>query len=82
MWHSVAQNQAFIRLNEQTVITMLDFFRAKNEEIWASTRIHFYPWYFTRHFAKESILSALEVERNSIRYLRVIRQHIIQGDKP
>ena len=78
MWHSISQERTFFRVNEQNVSQLLEFFKAKNEEVWATTRIHFYPWYFTRHFAAESILSATEVERNSIRYLRVIRRHIVQ----
>ncbi len=77
MWHSIAQNRSFVRLNEQNTSQILEFFKAKNEQVWAPTRIHFLPWYFTEHFTKETILSASEVERNSIRYLRVIRKHIV-----
>lgn len=77
MWHSIS---TFVmnQMNTASTSKLLAFMQAKNEVVWANTRIHFYPWYFTEHFAKESILSASEVEANSIRYLRVIRDHKIQ----
>lgn len=82
MWHSIAM-QGLFRLNEQKTLELLDFMRAKNEEVWASTRIHFFPGYFVEHFVNETILDASEVEREGIGYLRVINQlKIIPKDKP
>lgn len=77
MWHSIA-TMVMNRMNVQNTSKLLDFMMAKNDVIWADTRLHFYPWYFVEHFTKESILSATEVQDNSIRYLRVIRGHKVQ----
>lgn len=73
MWHSMSQMGGLRTVNEASISSLLNFIRAKNEEIWASTRWYFWPWDFTYHFARETILTATEVERMSVfGYLRVI----------
>jgi hypothetical protein len=73
MWHSIAIS-GNLRLNVFKTSELLDYMLIKNEEAWASTRNHFYPWYFKEHFIKESILNVGEVERKGIGYLRVITE--------
>jgi ATP-dependent protease ClpP protease subunit len=72
MWHSIAL-AGFMRINEMEANRLLLMMLVKNDEVWSNTRIHFLPWYFSEHFIAESVLSASELERTGIRYLRVIQ---------
>lgn len=80
MWHSIAM-QGMFKLNQFKASEIFNYMLAKNEEVWASTRIHFMPWYFVEHFKEETILDVSEVEREGIGYLRVIDKLTIT-DKP
>ena len=77
LWHSMLMQGSF-RLNEQSTSKVLTFMQVKNEEIWAATRIHFWPWYFTKHFVEETMLFASEVEKNGFGFLNVIQSYNYQ----
>lgn len=80
MWHSISTSGRFT-LNQFKTSELLSFMLAKNEEMWASTRIHFYPWYFVEHFKNETIIRASELEREGIGYLRVINDITVVKNK-
>lgn len=72
MWHSIAMIGR-MHINDAKAREMLSFFEIKNEEVWAKTRNHFWPWYFTKHFRAETKLDVSVVEKESFGYLKVIR---------
>ncbi len=71
MWHSIAM-QGLFRINVFNASELFNYMLAKNEEVWANTRIHFLPWYFVEHFKNETVLNVSEIEQEGIAYLRVI----------
>lgn len=73
MWHSILVGGR-MRLNVYSTSKLLKFMIAKNEEVWANTRIHFWPWYFIENFELERLIPAVEVESEGIGYLRVINK--------
>ena len=77
MWHSIAQS-VNKRLNVFSAQDLADKFNSLNKIYWHNTRLHFYPWYFNKHFKQESVLTVTEVQANSFMYLKVIREHIVQ----
>jgi len=77
MWHSLAHGYAG-KMNEQIASKLLQAILVKNEQIWANTRIHFWPSYFIEHFVKETHIDVTEIEQESFWYLRVIKKLELQ----
>lgn len=73
MWHSLSMG-LFQKVNQKVISEILNFMLVKNEELWKTTRWHFFPWYFVDNFVKETHIDANEIERKGFRYLRVINK--------
>lgn len=72
MWHSVA---IFLmtRLNQFEAEVLAAHFKELNETVWAETRSYFDSEYFDVNFKQETLIPAIEVEKESKgKYLTVI----------
>ena len=74
LWHSMLTSGNGMVLNQYSTSKLLSYILAKNEELWADTRIHFFPWYFVDNFEKERYIPALEVQSKGFWYVQVIRE--------
>lgn len=73
MWHSAAYSGLF-RLNDVEAELLMHNLAIINDTIWAPVRRYFWPWYFTEHYKKETMLSVTEIEQNSFGFLKVVKQ--------
>ncbi len=77
LWHSVATGFSG-KLNEQVAKKFYDEFHALNEKFWADTRKYFNEDYFLKYFNEETLIPAIELEKEGNGYLKIIRTIQVQ----